>query len=220
MLKKIIIGTTLATSLLVGFGAQPLAETTSTNSAGTIHLVGDDTAPTPVDPNETITPEDGKETGSNGPLSIDYVPNFLFGDVTIGSTTVTAMDTNSNPFIQVSDKRGTGEGWTLKLAATPFKNEEKGTQLAGTTLTIGSINAQATDGNNPSAAPTVQSQAYGTIETDGKIIMKAAKDAGMGKWKGKFKTGNDNTVQLTVPSGNKAGDYTSVLTWTLSDAPE
>lgn len=44
MLKKIIIGTTLATSLLVGFGAQPLAETTSTNSAGTIHLVGDDTA--------------------------------------------------------------------------------------------------------------------------------------------------------------------------------
>lgn len=63
---------------------------------------------------------------------------------------------------------------------TPDKKEEKGTQLAGTTLMIGSINAQATDVNNPSAAPTVQSQAYGTSEMDGKIIVKAAKNAGMG----------------------------------------
>lgn len=211
----------------LGLGATKVsAEATDVTQAvnktnGTVQLLEDGT-PTPPDPSETVAETDGKTTGNAGPLSIDYIPNFLFGQTKVGET-VTLTDLNTNPFVQVTDKRGTGAGWTLKLTATKFKNADDTLELRGTTLSIGNINVQAVDSENLSTAPTAASGvSFAATDTGSKVLMTAAQNGGMGSWKGKFKTADDsaNSVTLYIPAGNKTGQYTSTLTWSLSNAPE
>ncbi|MBC1403149.1 WxL domain-containing protein [Listeria booriae] len=198
------------------------AEASSATSEASITLSGGSTTPTPIDSGETINSEDGEVTGNSGPLSIDYVPNFIFGDVSIGGGTTKVVDQNSNPFVQVSDHRGTGAGWSLKLAATPFiNNDVEGEELLGTEITLKNMIPEAVDANNVSGAPTTNEQTFGTSDMSSKVIMNAKGSDGMGSWKGKFQTlEGENSVELTIPTGNKMGSYTSTLTWSLSDAPE
>ncbi|MBC1417707.1 WxL domain-containing protein [Listeria fleischmannii] len=219
----IIAGILISFTGVVSNGGNALAvETSSASTTGTVQLITGGEEITPVDPNEPIQPGDGKETGNKGPLSIDYVPNFLFGQVAVGGSTLVLTDQNTNPFVQVSDNRGSGAGWTLKLSASSFKNNEDETKaLIGTILTIGQVTPEAVDETNASGLPTGSAQIFGASDTSAKTIMAAAADSGMGSWKGKFKTGTGaNSVTLTIPAGNKVGSYTSTLTWSLNNAPE
>ncbi len=224
MKKELIIaGTLIGFTVVANVGSTALAvETSTASTTGTVQLITAGEGVTPVDPNEPIQPGDGKETGNKGPLSIDYVPNFLFGQAEVGGSKLVLTDQNTNPFVQISDNRGSGAGWTLKLSASSFKNNEDETKtLIGTILTIGQVLPEAVDETNTSGLPTGATQTFGTSDTSAKTIMTAAADSGMGSWKGKFKTNTGtNSVTLTIPSGNKVGSYTSTLTWSLNNAPE
>ncbi|WP_246215589.1 WxL domain-containing protein [Listeria valentina] len=223
MKKELLVASLASCVVLTGGGIQVLAEDVEgATTSGTVKLISPAGEVTPLDPEETVAPEDGKETGNQGPLSIDYVPNFLFGEVEISGSTLTLPDLNSNPLVQVTDNRGSGAGWTLKLSATPFiNNEDETKQLTGTTLSIGGITPEAVDETNTSTAPTPSAQTYGVSDTSAKTLLRAGADAGMGSWKGKFKTSDGaNSVSLTIPAGNKIGSYTSTLTWSLANAPE
>lgn len=223
MKKELLIASLVSCVVLTSGGIQVLAEDVKgATTSGTVKLISPTGEVTPLDPEETVTPEDGKETGNEGPLSIDYVPNFLFGEVEISGSTLTLPDLNTNPLVQVTDNRGSGAGWTLKLSATPFiNNEDETKQLTGTTLSIGGITPEAVDETNTSTAPTPSAQTYGVSDTSAKTLLRAGADAGMGSWKGKFKTSDGaNSVSLTIPAGNKVGSYTSTITWSLANAPE
>lgn len=76
---------------------------------------GNPVLPTPIDP----TDPDNKGTNQKGPLSVDYVSNLKFGKQKISGKTISYKALNADPFVQVTDLRGAGDGWSLSA-----KNEQ------------------------------------------------------------------------------------------------
>ena len=179
------------------------------------------TAPEVTDPVDPIEEGDGIETGQSGPLSIDYIPNFSFESAEVSAEAFTVADTSDKPNVQITDVRGTGEGWNLKLAATPFKTND-GKTLSGAILRVKEIDVQNPN-SSVSAAPVAASVVFEFGQGEGTgvehSILTAAKDSGMGTWLGRFYTGATNHVELEVPAGAYVGEYTATLTWTLENAP-
>ena len=149
--------------------------------------------PNPEKPVQPIDPTDpnGPSTGTTGPLSIDYVSSFDFGRNQISNQDQVyfaraqkyqnSKETTPN-YVQVSDNRGTKQGWTLTVkqveqfkAVTPTKN----TQLTGAQMMFSNpvVNSNSQEGNRPEAVDSL-------ILTPGNttVVMTAKAGAGSGLW--------------------------------------
>ncbi|ALS02797.1 cell surface protein [Enterococcus silesiacus] len=176
----------------------------------------------PVDPDQPIDPTDPENpgTGNEGALAIDYVSNIVFGEKEIesGDTIYNAM--NENPFVQVTDKRGTGAGWTLSAQTNGFKTEA-GKQLKGAELSFKNGHVK-TRTDNVSTAPIGNDVVFSNA--DAKVIMSAKKDAGRGTWLDVFsgEADNNENVQLKVLEGSADAniEYSAEINWTLANAPK
>lgn len=137
--------------------------------------------------------------------------------------------TNIPNFVQITDNRGTANGWNLTVSRTEFSGKDAAgvTQtLAGSELTL---NQQHIYGPNGVPAPTATAGKTVKIGADTEKLMVAAKGAGTGTWSLNFGDANqdgtlvDKTgVNLVIPASAqpKANvEYTSELTWTLTDGP-
>lgn len=177
---------------------------------------GDDTeTPTdPIDPEDPENPGEGG-TGQTGPLTIDMVTNLDFGTfkLTSGAVTVTAnKDKKKNPMAQVTDKRGTGAGWTLDVAISDFQSTDSHV-LKGAELSIpkGELKSNVLD-------QTIAPETFAlVVNKDPQTIMAATKDKGLGTWANSYEKTQTN---LTIPAGNYVGEYGATMTWTLSNAPK
>lgn len=169
----------------------------------------------PTDPQDDVT-------GESGALTLDYVSSVSFGAQTIESGTATYNSTTLRPFIQVSDRRGTGEGWNVTAQLSNFAFEGENT-LSGAALNF-------TDGevisNSTSAAPAAEDSVVLSAGGDAATVVTAEEDAGLGSWITRWypsdtaPTGENDNVRLEVPSGAATlGDHTAVITWTLSATP-
>ena len=208
----------------------------------------DPTKPTdplnPTDPS-TGTPEN-PGTGNTGPLRLDSVPNFNFGnhpvtDVT-GAAAVTytgdgideqnggnlVQNANLPYFVQVTDFRGSAAGWTVSVSATPFKTATAGNNDTLTGATVSYTNGHArpvSSGLNQPVGtnPHDQNPASMTIPTDGSSINLFAATDTHGTLTNQDVFGNKAAdTTLTIPASVKAvqaSEYTSTFTYTLSDAP-
>jgi len=137
-------------------------------------------------------------------------------DLTFGNQAITNTDTNatasSTPIVTVSDMRGSSAGWSLTVnQMAQFKTADDDS-LSNAALTVAGT-ADATDVTGKSATLT---PGDGTVAGADGVVANAAKDTGNGLTKVTF-TGS----QLSVPAAtNKlAKNYTTTLTWTLSDSP-
>ncbi|GKQ43304.1 hypothetical protein RD055328_12270 [Companilactobacillus sp. RD055328] len=233
---------TATTSVL----ADPLAPSTATSTGKVGIKEGTDTKPTdpvdptdptkPIDPSKPIDPgdPDNPGTGNPGPLSIDYVSNINFGmnDYSGDAITISPMkldaDGNAtttpierNPWVQLTDKRNTGKGWTLSVnydADGWISTDGTKKPLKGAVLTLGDASFTAKDSSNQSGAPTHPGDIATTqIGSDSQIIGQAGTDAGMGTW---FEEFDKTTTTLMIPAGNTAGSYQANLNWTLAEVPE
>jgi hypothetical protein len=152
-------------------------------------------------------------------LTLDYVTSIQFGTQKITSGTTSYHTKNKSPYVQVTDKRGTGEGWSLKARASEFKSDA-GKVLAGAVLSFrnGLVKSQS---GNVSSPPT----AYDVVfdNTDAKVVMVAEQGAGRGTWIDVFAgtDGDNSNVQLKVLEGSADTNtnYSAVITWELSNAP-
>lgn len=224
-----IVGVTLLglTGTTTSVFAAAVSNANSTNhitfKAGTD--VTDPTDPTdPDNPNPTnpIDPTDPTNpgTGNQGPLSIDYVSNIEFGTQEIGSGTTVYHAKNENPFVQVTDKRGTGSGWNLTAKATAFKSTDGTKVLTGAELTFqnGVLKKKT---SNISGAPANSDVTFSNA--DAQMMINAEADTGRGTWLDVFSGNLDDNenVQLKVLSGTADADveYTSTISWELADAP-
>ncbi len=186
------------------------------NTAGEITISAPDTL-TPVDPEGGEG--DGEGTGQIGLLTLDYVPNFNFGEIEISSSTQTVKNTSVNPYVQTTDVRGTGEGWSLSLEISPFTSTTE--TLKGAIVTIGGLTSSVTDTDSTSTPPTSGTDltfAVGEAAASN-VLLNSGANSGMGTWVSKFEKAGEQSVSLTIPSGNKAGTYTSEFNWTLGNAP-
>ncbi|HHT7189464.1 TPA: WxL domain-containing protein [Bacillus cereus] len=192
----------------------------------------------PIDPTNPENPN--PNPGTAGPLSIDYASSLDFGKNKISGKDETYY---ANPqtytdgvaptanYVQVSDKRGTNAGWTLKVSqAGQLKNEAtQNKELTGAEIKITSVEAAS----NAAGIEKPVTQNI-TLDPNGaeSLVMSANEGAGAGTWVGRFGSLEDveidgetvkknKAVSLTIP-GKTAKDavaYSTKLNWTLSDTP-
>src|SRR5699024_9530365 len=106
----------------------------------------------PDDPTKPVTPDDNVTPGTAGPLSIDFASNFYFGEQEIStedkvyySASQSFNGGTAGPnYVQVTDRRGTLEGWKLSVKQqAQFKTAEDD-QLVGAAITLKNASVNST----------------------------------------------------------------------------
>lgn len=176
--------------------------------------------PDPTDPTDPQNPP----TGETGPLTLDYVSSIDFGENEIVSNTEIYESSTLRPFIQVTDRRGTGEGWTVTASASAFEatvDEETKETLPGSVITFANGEVIST---STSEAPNPVEQVVLETGGDAAEVVTASVDSGLGSWVNRWfpseETPTNDNVTLEVPAGAAtAGQHTATIAWTLTDAP-
>ncbi|EOH92601.1 hypothetical protein UAW_02998 [Enterococcus haemoperoxidus ATCC BAA-382] len=171
-------------------------------------------------------PEDPTNNGTNssGLLKIDRVPNFTFGKVVRSGLYQEEYAMNSNPYIQVSDLRGSLGGWALYAKISNFVSEpttknQKRYLLSGATLTLNKGDIQ--EYKSEYAAPP---KSYSvSLNKDLQKVMSADQNTGQGVWASRWKSEKGINKKITLdilPNTAKVGrDYTATISWKLADIP-
>lgn len=113
------------------------------------------------------------------------------------------------PQLGVTDARGTGTGWNVTVAATPF------TDTAGHSFSAGSVKsiAQACATGSSCSTPTNSVTYPVSLTTTASKVFSAAANTGMGK------VNVTPTIETTVPGNAYAGNYSSTLTIATALSP-
>lgn len=216
---------------LTGLSTNALAAVSSTaNSTNHIVFEAGEEVTNPIDPtnpdnpnpSDPIDPTDPTNpgTGNEGSLTIDYVSNIEFGTQKTASGTMIYHAQNEHPFVQVTDKRGTGAGWNLTAKATEFKNTDGSKVLKGAELTFknGVLKTQTEN-----ISPSPENKDVTFSNSDAHVMMNAKESTGRGTWVNVFsgELGNNENVQLKVLPGTADTnvDYKATINWELADAP-
>lgn len=186
--------------------------------------VVDPTDPTkpggPVDPG--TDPEEGSGGNGTAAFNINWVSNFKFNDITIGSTEMksyakpTTLHFLTEPggtldhsvenlanFLQVTDNRGTNSGWNVSVSGTPFYELAEGgvptaTELKGAQIFLESAQIVGVD-DNKDLAPTFGSIGTDLLATNEKneqitsTVFSAAANKGQGTWSVTWGAGANGT---------------------------
>lgn len=224
-MKKLFLGSSLLiTSLFISVQTTHAEMKSEAESKSTVKtILGETTGPVdPVDPTDPNKPNPDPEvpgTGNTGPLTIDHVSSIEFGEQEIKEKEAIYNAKTEHPYVQVTDRRGTGAGWILKASIDEFNNEDKTETLKGAELSLKKGTIKSTSGN-----VSEKPQGYDVnLNKDLQVLMHAGTDQGMGTWVDAFsgtKDANEN-VQLKVPAGSARAkqSYSSVIRWELTDAP-
>jgi len=113
------------------------------------------------------------------------------------------------PQLGVTDARGTGTGWNVTVAATPF------TDTAGHSFAAGVVKSivQACSTGSTCSTPTNSVSYPVSLTSTASKVFSAAANTGMGK------VDVTPTIETTVPGNAYAGNYTSTLTIATALSP-
>ncbi|NCE15709.1 WxL domain-containing protein [Enterococcus gallinarum] len=198
-------------------------------SNGAIIFETDNDLTKPVDPVDPTDPM-GPNPGTAGPLSIDFASSFQFGNQKITSETMdyyaklqefTSSLAGPN-YVQVTDKRGTQEGWSLSVIQNGQFKTAQSEVLAGASLSISSGTAISV--TDKQYAPTVVEN-HTFVPNSEMNLVNVPAGKGMGTWIYRF--GADASegaaaVKLNIPgrSVKLAKEYRTTLIWYLKNVPE
>lgn len=246
LVKKTAIAGLLAAPLLISSSinnaqAQEVVSSHDTNLE--VEFITPDDTVDVIDPEteEPISPEDDPGVSEqSGPLTLDYAPYIDFGthEISSGDFNMTLAEahgahatlqaeseeairdlTNERmPFVQVSDRRGNGNGWNVQVSLSEFDTGA----LQGATLTFGSAN-EVVGVNGTQATPegdNVPSAAGFKVTTGAAadLVMDAQVNQGRGSWQARWEKDN---VELFIPGNNiDVGHHVATLSWNLTDAPQ
>jgi hypothetical protein len=215
-----------AFSLLMVFtiiGVKNVSAETATSDA-TVTFTQNTNPVAPLDPLNPDQPGAGPGTDMAGPLSLDYVPTLPFGSKVITGNVETYKTTNTKPYIQVSDTRGTGAGWVVKANLAEFKDTTDGTKTLPGAISFGNTQI-ITSTNNTSTAPTGGNFTLTGGASD-ITIFSAATNEGLATWLQTWLSttpndpeGNDNVTLEINTAGAYTRTYLSTITWTIEVAP-
>lgn len=129
---------------------------------------------------------------------------------------------NENDGVTVKDLRGTWEGWTLSLTSDVFRTID-GAAIRSGSFTLNGVNTPVLEGglgDYEEIKPAINDEIEDSvvIDTGDKIVLGgASEDKGMGVWKYTFP--NDAFQLVINPIDVYAGNYETVITWTLEATP-
>lgn len=186
--------------------------------------------------------------GTGSGLTLDFVSAFTFETNKAGRENnlhhahpqhlrdVRGQEIMTPNFVQVTDQRGTAEGWTLKLQKTTRFYDENRQPLRGAALFLKNAVVIGSNAANPPRAPSPLGLDKGTGPVE--IIAQADVGSGTGtttvRWgtdlvESALQSGNGEAstayfnpdVQLFVPGGinRHSPTYQATLTWILSEIP-
>ncbi|TYC49665.1 WxL domain-containing protein [Weissella muntiaci] len=267
---KKVLGLTLATALtasVLGSVSAMAATVNSYTSNGQIGFIAstDPTDPkdplNPTDPVDPIDPTDPTKPvtpGTNGPLSLDFASSLDFGvqKITTADETYQAASQQyahadgsksfGPDYAQITDNRGTFQGWTLSVAQQGDFKTTSGAVLNGAQVTLGNDNhvtASVLDGSvsnvdtatlNPDGSSVnvmsgAAASAGSTNGTSGTHLLDFGTAASLKNDQVSWKADNttvarpstDSDVTLAVPgtTAKMADTYTTTFLWTLGDTP-
>jgi len=227
----IVASLVLGATWLTGTGAA--AKTTQNKSTAQVEFVTDpNTNPVPpVDPDGSGNPfpgdpddPDNKGTGSRGHLTLDYISNLKFKQQGISNGFIQTTATNQKPFVQVSDRRGTGTGWSLLVQPEPLVGYDDQEKIMAATLSLGYAYFLKS-GSNVSRTPRVV--ANDTLPVGSYSLVARAQNGpdyfqGVGTWLLRLNTNPTTPVSLQVADAavTKQQTYQGKLSWQLTDAPQ
>lgn len=252
------LSTVLLASGVAGFSAQATSGALTGDDEGKYGTTGDvefkasedpekpvhPTDPDPENPVKPVDPTDPEKPvgpGTAGPLSIDYISSFEFGEQEIATTDKTYYSApqtylnadgeideskTSENYMQVTDKRGTSEGWALKVEQViPFTAADENTAnptLDGVTMKMNAGKTNSLSDSGAPAAKTIEISSVGAPQT----ILNANEKQGTGTWTstfGEYEAGEEyKGVELTIPGKTQtdATKYQTKLKWALEAAPD
>ena len=160
---------------------------------------------------------DASVTFTAGDLTLNSAPTLDFGSQTISAQEQVYPAVTTGSPIQVGDLRGSGIGWDLIVALSPFTlSDDVTATLQGSSISLANPTvtpANGTIGAPPVAQPTVTL----TSDSTQTPVLAAEEDTGMGVWETAWAPGD---VELTVlPGTAQQGLNTATLTWSLQSAP-
>lgn len=242
--SKKVVAFALAATMLFGNVAGVLAadqDVDSSDNKITFESGGGGDVTNPVDPEDPDTEVDPDEkedpTGNTGELRLDVVPVFDFGTkkITTGEKEysaelpVDATSTEEIPYyVQVTDVRGTGAGWSLTAKLTDQFTDGTHT-LDGATIALANVASEAQTGTTAPTSTTDGSLEYDAVNDKSIKIASAAANEGMGVSAVRFgdtaRYGStltaDDSVKLTIPGTTQvyANTYKATIKWTLGATP-
>lgn len=223
--RKIIIAIVLTIIACLTTSTQVLAQ--NLDQKGSVQFVPDDGAIVIVDPEKPTDPVDpGEVNPRTGHLTLDYAPQLNFGRNKISdkdaSYQVEAQmfygATKPRPnFVQVSDNRLTGAGWTLQVRQeTNFIAQESNDVLKGIYLSFDKVWANSVV--DKKYAPVIKND---TIKLD-KIgttyeLVTAEKNHGQGTWSIAFGYSDENLNQQSTLSPAKDANGRNLFNTTYNN---
>lgn len=231
----------IVASLVLGVGSfltPTLAAAESTTSmqksTGQVTLKpGSPTGPVaPVNPDGSGNPfpgdplDPGNEgTGSQGQLTLDYVSNLKFKQQQVTGAFIQATATNPRAFVQVSDRRGTGTGWSLLLKPEPLVGQQDATKLTQATLSLGTSYFLPSENSGQVNYPSVV--AANALPIGSYSLVAQAQDVpaqpqGVGTWLLRLNTQTATPTSLNVLASavTRQQTYQGTLSWLLTDTPQ
>lgn len=228
----------LVTSLALAFISLPITASASTTSSGgdqqttaKVTLVGGDTSK-PVNPQnpdgsgggfpgDSLDP-DNHGTGSTGDLTIDYASNLVFDENSYADGIITATATNHQAFVQISDRRYTGDGWQLMLTPSVLTGQSDGATIHGNGASVEmGVTKFLASGTTVSQYPHVTTTSTTRLPL-GEMAKVGQADAGtgLGTWIYRLNYDTTDPTKLLV-NGSQVSEtqtYTGELNWTLTDS--
>ncbi len=201
------------------------SEGTVTSKSSVTLKAGNTTNPVaPVDPDGSGDKfPDGGGTGSTGKLTLDYVSDFKFQQQGITNGQILTTATNSNAFVQISDRRASGAGWQLQLDPSQLVGQKDSSTISsGASIQLGAAEFIAS-GQNVSATPQVVATPTQLIPIGSySKVAQANKMAGVGTWIMKLNYNASEPTNLLVAGSTvtQKQTYQGVLSWLLLDTPQ
>lgn len=240
---KKTISLLVALVLLAAVALGLVASAADYGANGKIIFVPDTSVNPPVDPTnpdtaKPVVPIDptnplGPKPGTSGPLSIDYASSFQFGEQVISTVDKVYYaaiqkfaDANTGPnYVQVTDKRGTLEGWSLSVKQNSQFATADRDELIGAKITLKNANIVSDLSSYTELIPsTVNPEVVLVPDGSEQIVVTADAKQGVGTWVYRF--GSDSqtgatSVELAVPGKTvkRAAQYSTTMTWILQTIP-
>jgi len=150
----------------------------------------------------------------NGDLLLDPVAMEDFEDIPLSPEASTHYASITAP-LKVTDARGTNEGWSLNVSATPFASVDHA--LPAGSLTLKGVESITATSTTPGVVPSNTLSATTVIDDGSVVVAEALNGEGAGVFEIAFP---QDALGLTVDPGTaEIGDYSSTVTWTLASTP-
>lgn len=171
---------------------------------------------------KTIQGDNGTSTATvaltqdtSASITLNSVPDFDFGTSMINSDGNDLLAQSITDPLSVTNP-GLSSGWTVTVSSAGFKATDNNSVLKAT-LKLSQATITPSNTSNVSAKPTtsdvILDPQNGANNTS---IAKATPGTGIGTWNFTYSTAN---TELLIPAGSIPGNYSTDLTWTISELP-